>query len=180
MNRYIRMVSIFSVFFLMSTLFSANSESSGMVQQSESTPTAKVVRQIQLEKRGMGKVYVLDNRELRGPVDFKWAYEKNKKSMDLYNGAQALMVLGYVFAIPGGAIAGYAVGTALGSGQPVNLPALGIGGGLGVLGVVFGLISDGSVKKSIDNFNADQKKVSGLNGLRLELGLTSATVWTRF
>lgn len=181
MNLRIKLLSVLSGCVMMGgTVFSAAGDSPSMVVVPEASPTAKAVRQIQLEKRGAMNVYVLDSRPLVRPVDFMWAYANSQKSKDLYNGGQALMVFGYIFAIPGGAVLGYSLASAAMTGQTSWLPIAGIGGGAALLGIIFGALADGSVKKSIENFNAEQKKISSLDGFRLQFGPMGLVASARF
>ena len=84
--------------------------------------------------------------------DIKHLLEKDKESSSLNSSAQALKVLSYVLALPGGFLVGYSLGTAIG-GKPLDPALLGIGAGLIVVAIPVGIGYNGTMRKAVRAYN---------------------------
>ncbi len=76
----------------------------------------------------------------------------NNEALKSYNTGQALGVTGVVLASSGGFLLGFELGAFLG-GREVNIAVLGAGAGGLAIGLVFALVGDSQVRKSVMLYN---------------------------
>ncbi len=117
---------------------------------------------IEIEKKGLGYRYTYQDKPLKKLVDFFPVMEDSPEAVSKVKKARASLGIGVGFGLVGGFLIGWPIGQALKPG-PASGPypptfrtpwyLAGVGGGLVVVGVVFGVRSNKQLRKGVDIYN---------------------------
>jgi hypothetical protein len=136
---------------------------------------------IEIEKKGLGYRYTYQDKPLKKLTDFFPIMENSPEAVSKVKKARASLGIGMGFSIVGGFLIGWPIGQALANrsasgsfSQPTEGPywyLAGVGGGLVVVGVVFGVRSNKQLRKGVDIYNESIVLVDA-QSLSFELALT--------
>jgi hypothetical protein len=107
------------------------------------------------------------------PAQIRDVMSGNSEALKTYNSGKAIGTVGVVFCCIGGGLIGWDLGTRLGGGEG-NGTLLAVGGVSVGVGLVFALIGDSNVKKSVTLYNS--KLSSNSVSYHVNLGFTQTGV----
>jgi hypothetical protein len=108
---------------------------------------------IETEKKWYGYIYTYQGERLRKLADFFPIMESSPEAVSRVKKSKTSRGIALGCAFAGGALIGWPLGQATGGAEDPNWVLAGVGGGLVVVGVVFGVRSDKQLRKGVDTYN---------------------------
>ena len=108
---------------------------------------------IEIEKKGLSKRYTYQGKPLIKLADFFPIVENSPEAVSQVKKARTCRGIAMGFSAAGGFLIGWPLGQASFGAEDPNWVLAGVGGGLVVVGVVFGVRSDKQLKKGVDIYN---------------------------
>jgi hypothetical protein len=135
---------------------------------------------IETEKKGLGVRYTYEGKPIKRLADFYPIMEGNPEAIAQINKAKTNRGVSSGFAVAGGLLLGWPLGQALAGAEDPNWALAGVGGGLIVVGAVFGVRSDKQLRNGVDIYN-DAVALNNIpsSGFAIACNLNSlgATLW---
>ena len=115
-------------------------------------------------------IYVGDKK--LNPIQVRQLYDGTDEALSKYNSGRTFSTIGNVIALPSAFIMGYQLGKSIGGGE-VNKDALAISGICTATGMIFILVGDGLIKKSVKIYNSE---INSENSVQLNMGFTTSGI----
>jgi hypothetical protein len=122
-----------------------------------------------VEKKLLGYKYTYQDKTIKKLSELESIMTDSPEALSQLGKAKGYFWPGLVMASVGGFMIGWPIGQAAAGAEDPKWELAAIGGGIGVVGIILGVVSDKYCKKAVDAYNASIEQSS--DAKRLDIGL---------